>query len=417
MLVFLPLAYANFPPIIGSYHVWVLVWGISLLMFFPKVFLQKIMLFVYLLGIYLWFMLQTFWSEMDPWQIGTLWKDYYAIIVAVSIISYFTYTKDYKNLALLTKYAVIFIFITAVLTIIVSIMDPMYSRNISMYEMEKEFSEIYINQLRRLQKWGAGTRGDGFGFMVLFSFLMYYYKSKEKIFLSKIWIVVILGVCMLALLRMQFTTLLIYGIMVFILALVKPKNRILTFVILSILILLYIIIPTEIFASFFFRISDALQGQKVLSAYFKDMGIYMTIGGGEIEGNAVSVRMDVRYASAWEYFKANPLFGTYFNQNSTYGRLGEGHLFLMNKLTVIGLVGFILWALPFFVFYKKISQNFSKDFKYFFIIGFLAIILYGLVKVVIVRQAWMLVFVILPGMYYLPLLKKETIDSTKKQNE
>lgn len=407
MLVFLPLVYANLPLYIGSYHVWVLIWGISLFMFIPKVFIQKTMLFVYLLGVYLWFMLQTFWSEMDPWQIKSLWGDYYAMIVAVSIISYFTYTKNYKNLALLTKYTMIFIGITAIMTIIVSMMEPMYSRNISMHEMEKKFSPLYVEQLRRLQSWGAGTRGDGFGFFALIPLLIYHYKSNKNIFLSKTWIWIYIGVCMLALLRMQFATLLIYGFMIFILSLIKPKNRILTFVIFSILILLYIIIPAEVFASFFFRLSDTLQNQKVLSGYLNEIGMYMTLGGGEIEGNAVSGRLDIRYASAWRYIKENPLFGTYFNQRSTYGSLGEAHLFLMNKLTVTGLVGFILWVLPFIVFYKKISINFSKDFKYFFIIVLLAIILYGLVKVIIVRQVWMLIFVIIPGMYYLPLLNKK----------
>lgn len=33
------------------------------------------------------------------------------------------------------------------------------------------------------------------------------------------------------------------------------------------------------------------------------------------------------------------------------------------------------------------------------------------------NKLWYFFFVIIPGMYYLPLLKKETINNTNKQNE
>lgn len=408
-LVFMPLLQANLPPYIRSYHVWVLIWGVSLLAFAPKVFIQKTMLSVYLLGLYLWIMLNTVWSKMDPWQIKTIWGDYYSIIVAVSIFTYFIYTKNYLDLAVLTKYTIIFIGITALMTIIVSIYDPMYSRNIVTYEMEQVFSEGYISTIRSFQRWGAGTRGDGFGFMVLPPVLLYYLQSNKRIFLTGRWIWTFLIILIFALMRMQFATLLIFGFLLLFLASIKPKTRKLTFVSFSLLMLLFIIIPVETIASFFFRISHYLDNQEVLSRYFNDIGTYISLGGGEIQGNAVSGRVDERYASTWKYLIENPLFGTYFNQNSNYGALGEGHLFLMNKLTVTGLVSFILWLLPFLIFYKTISKNFKKDFKYVFILVLLGIILYGLIKVIIVRQAWMLFFVIAPGMYYLPLIRKKKL--------
>jgi len=417
-LVFMPLLHANLPPFIRSYHSWVFVWGISLVVFAPKVFIQKTMLFVYLLGVYLWLMLNTVWMEMDPWQNRTFWGDYYAMFLAVSIITYFTYTKNYIDLAILTKFSVIFIGITALMTIIVSIFDPMYSRNIVAFEMEQIFSDSYINRIRGFQRWGAGSRGDGFGFIALPPLLLYYLKSKKRIFLTERWIWLFIIVLMIAIIRMQFATLLIFGFILLFLASIKPKNRKLTFAVLFFLMVLFIIVPSEIFASFFFRISHYFENQEVLKRYFDDIGSYISMGGGEIVGNAVSGRVDVRYTSAWEYFIDNPLFGTYFNQDSTYNSsLGEGHLFLMNKLTVTGLVGFLLWLLPFWFCYKAISRDFKKDFKFVFILVLLGIILYGLIKVIIVRQAWMLFFVIIPGMYYLPLLKKETINNTNKQNE
>lgn len=61
---FLPIVSNNLPRYIGSQHLYAIIWGISLILLCPKVFMQKIMLLLIVYGFLLGLMLNTFWTNM-----------------------------------------------------------------------------------------------------------------------------------------------------------------------------------------------------------------------------------------------------------------------------------------------------------------------------------------------------------------
>lgn len=412
MLTFLPLANVYLPRFVGSYHVWALLWGLSILLFAPKVLTHKTMFIVGIYGFFLLIMLNTLWKTMDDWNVITLLVDYYSIAVAVSIICYFDYKNDYEGLAKLTKYTVIFIIITAVLTIFTSFIDPMYSRSISLTDMERLLTNSEIASLKALQKYGGGARADGFGLMALIPLLIYYFQNEKLITISKKWIVTLIVLFIIASTRMQFTALMIFSYVLVIMSMVQVKQRKKAMVIFSIISTILFFIPNQIYVNLLYNLSDLASGLKDLSFKIQDMADYIEYGGGIIEGNAVSLRLDLRYSAAIDYFMESPIFGFYFLNDTVFDNIGIGHLFLMNKLVVSGLVGFLLWGYIFFHHLKIQIRKMEQEYQYFFILASLSIILYGLVKVIMGRPAWFLFFVIIPGMYYLPLLNK--VGGTKR---
>lgn len=427
LISFLPFASTNLPVIVGSYHFWAMTWAILLLVFAPKVFSHHLMLLVIVLGAYLLLSLNTFCIDVDEWNKGVLWNDFYMMAVAVSIFCYFDVNKDYKGLAKISKFAVVLIAFTAVMTILVAMTDPYYSRTISATEEMKleMLSSAELASLRRLQRFGAGARGDGFGFMILIPMAIYYLKTNLKLNFSKKWLWVLIVVCLFALLQMQFATLLLFGIALAAMALVPIKRRVITLSVITIIALIFINIPPITFANLFYDIASSLGNEEnALATRMNAIGEYIEYGGGVIEHNAVSGRLDLRYVTSLQAFFDNPFFGRYFLTNLPMMDGGEEHLFIMNKLVTIGVIGFSFWFAVFYSFIKKQLSTLNKQYQYYFLVAIVGILAYGLFKVVIARQAWPLVFVVIPGFYYLPLLNKKnnrrkssTIPPTHEMND
>lgn len=113
--------------------------------------------------------------------------------------------------------------------------------------------------------------------------------------------------------------------------------------------------------------------------------------------------------------------GVFFlTDDSANGYNGEGaHLYWMNKLTTTGIIGIILFIIIPFNFLKNTLRHFSLTYKFFYILASLSILCYGLMKVIAGRETWYAFFIIIPGLYYLPLLKRKSNkmeDLTKNTN-
>ena len=100
-------------------------------------------------------------------------------------------------------------------------------------------------------------------------------------------------------------------------------------------------------------------------------------------------------------------FGHFFEKNDY--NIGPGaHLYFMYRLTAFGILNFVLF---FWIFIKHIKYNiriFSQSFSFYFLLSALSIIILGLIKNLAGRELWYMYFFILPGLYYLPLLIRET---------
>src|ERR1035438_8093697 len=126
---FLPLVTANVRFLTNGLW-WSIIWLFSLIVFKPQIFQNKLLLFVLLYGLIFLILLNTLWVNVDEWNKNQITLEWYDILVAVSVLAYFRIEQDYFRFAKLVKWTMIFIFITAIITIIIARIDPMYVRNL-----------------------------------------------------------------------------------------------------------------------------------------------------------------------------------------------------------------------------------------------------------------------------------------------
>jgi hypothetical protein len=74
---------------------------------------------------------------MDEWNVNFLIKEYFQIFVGSSVVSYYINSKDFENFARLSRWCLIFLVITALMSIFSSFLDPMYARNLISSEVDE----------------------------------------------------------------------------------------------------------------------------------------------------------------------------------------------------------------------------------------------------------------------------------------
>lgn len=401
---FLPLVFNNLPPVIKSHHIWTFIWGFSLLFFAPNVFKKKPMLCVAVYGLFLLLMLNTFWKDMDEWNTRMLIIEYYEIAVGFSVITYFHQSKDYISLAKITKWALIFLFITAVMSIISSYIDPMYARNIigaAGIESESELMAVMS-----FQKYGGGGYGTAIAIMCLFPVLIYYYKNRRLLNIKKNNVLIFILTLLIALISMQIFTNVLVGILVLILSATAARNRIKTMAITGVILLLLVFIPKDYYVKGLYNLSDYSSIYEDLQYKLSDTALLLETGVNINDPSTAHGGRLERYPMLWESFKHSPLLGCYFLSSAPTYREEGGHLYWMNKLTTTGIIGLLIFLTIPLVFLIMQLKYLDKEYQYFFLLGAFALIFYGFFKAIGGREALYTFFIILPGMYYLPLLKK-----------
>lgn len=403
---YLPILFNNLPPIIRSHHLWTIIWGISLLIFNTKIFYNKAMLYVLAYGLFLYLATETIWSNIDDWNYKRLFFEYYEVAIGVSVITYFLQSKDYIHLAKITKWSIVFLFITAIMSIISSAIDPMYARNIvsiSSIEVESEREAILS-----FKRYGGGTYSTAAAFMCLFPVFIYYYKNIKISLLSKKQIIILSGIIFLALFGMQIFGNILIAFAFGVIAVFGMKKMKQSILVISLFLSIMVIIPKEIYVKSLVSIGDYFDKDSDLNYKFRDLATFIDTGG-DIKDNSSGAGGRVeRYPILIETFVKSPVLGCYFLSDKSGNEYkGEGaHLYWMNKLTIVGIIGLMLFI---FIPYNNIKNNlkyFDSTYKFYYILASLSILCYGIIKVIGGRETWYAFFIILPGLYYLPLLKK-----------
>jgi hypothetical protein len=120
-----------------------------------------------------------------------------------------------------------------------------------------------------------------------------------------------------------------------------------------------------------------------------------------------------------EAFVRSPVLGCYFNSSEFINgyELDGAHLHWMNKLTVTGIIGFVIFIFIPIFFIKNNLHYFNSQYKFYYLLASLSILCYGLFKTIAGRDTWYAFFIILPGLYYLPLLRKNGTLRDSGENE
>ncbi len=401
---FLPLIFANLPPVLRSHHIWTIAWFASILVMNIKILHQNLMGFVLIYGlVMILLLLNTLYVDVNDWNKNQLTMEFYEIAVAISVITYFRLERDYVGLANLVKWTMVFLMITGIMSFITSLINPFYARNI--IGVSSAINEAQREEILSYQKYGGGGYGYASALVCLFPLLMYYFKHRAASYYSKPFIILIIMIFMFALFGMQIYANILISIIIIAFSWFGAKNVRRGFVTIGIVTTILFLIPVSIYIDMFQTMASWFDPGSDLYYKFNDTAMYFATGG-SYEETGMGSRA-ARYPLLWDSFMANPFFG-HFLSNLKYMDISEGaHLFWMNKLGVYGLLGII----PFiYIIYRNVKINlnyFDKEFAFYYLLSVLSIVALGAMKTLAGRDLWYTFFIIVPGFYYLPLLKKK----------
>ncbi len=395
---FFPLLYENMPPIIHSYHLYAALWLASILFFCTDLLINKPLRYLVFYGIVTLIVFYlTIWSNVNQWNWSFLRMETYYVITAITVLTYFTTYQDFDGLARLVKWALVFIGITAVMSIYASFKDPTYARSM----IGGELGETAVGYFHRL---GAGSYSFGEAIVCLFPMMVYFFKSNEQSIFSRRVIIVFALVCFYALLRIQIFADILFALVLTAVSLLGSKRILISLSLAFVFLIMIFLIPNGVYAELAIEVSRYFSPNSVIYGKLHDLSTYL------IAGQYVQTSFGyhvARYPLLLYAFGRSPFFGYYFGKNLSVDITEGGHLYWMNKLAVFGLVGLLLYAKIHVDHLRGIVKKLDKEFTFYFLVAALGGLGLGLAKNIAGREFWYTYFVILPGLYYLPLLKRK----------
>ena len=397
---FFYLLFINLPPIIGSHHLWTIIWFLSLIFLYPKIFKNKLFILLLIYGFIIYILLNTLRDNIHPIMKTQIINEFYVFAVAISVLSYFRLEQDYEGFAIIIKWTLLFIFISAIMSIITAYIYPQYARELT---GKGEFNEFEQVKILSYTKYGGGNYSFASALVCLFPMLIYLYKNNDKSIFKKYQILLIGIIFFYTLIKMQIVANILVAFIIIILSLLGRKNLKKSIGIYIILLIIIVAIPSHIYAELFYNAATIFDTNS--ENYFKlnEMGTFF-ITGGTVENNAINTRY-ARYPLLIQSFLSNPIWG---------GKEWNGHLFWMNKLAVYGLLGTLPFIYIIYYYVKKNIKYFYDEFSFYFLLSIFSIIGLGLMKALVGRELWYTFFIILPGFYYLQYLKQPQIIKIKK---
>jgi len=397
---FFYLLFINLPPIIGSHHLWTIIWFLSIIFLYPKIFKNKLFIFLLIYGFFIiLILLNTLWANIDPWNKKQIINEFYVFSVAISVLTYFRLEQDYEGFALIIKWTLLFIFFSAVMSIITAYIYPLYARDLTGIDAFNESERVKI---LGYTKYGGGNYSFASALVCLFPMLIYLYKNNDNSIFKKYQILLMGIIFFYALIKMQIVANILVAFIIIILSLLGRKNLKKSIGIYIILLILIVVIPSHIYAELFYNVANIFDTNSEIYFKLNEMGTFF-ITGGTVENNAISGRY-ARYPLLMQSFLSNPLWG---------GKEWNGHLFWMNKLAVYGLLGTLPFIYIIYYYVKKNIKYFDDEFSFYFLLSIFSIIGLGLMKALVGRELWYTFFIILPGFYYLQYLKQPQINKLK----
>jgi len=394
---FLPVVANNLPPIIGSFHLYGPIF-ISLLLTTTNIFFQKNIFYTLIIGLLICYIFPvTIWWSIDDWNLRSIRREFYEIFSALLVYYYLYNSKAYKAMAIFVKLTLLFLVVTMFLTYYSASIDPMYARMLT--------GDWYKDDIktRVFQKLGGGTYSTAISIMALLPMGVYFYKNNSIINVNRITIALYGLLIIVSLIKMQIFGNLLVGIIVLFLSIQSGKKIVRSLFIISIGFIISLLIPNYYYSILLTDLSQYFDPSTEINFKLTDMANYLLTGD---DSTAAGYRA-ARFPELITAFLNSPFFGASFKGNEAYNIEG-GHLYWMNKIAVMGIIGFIIFVQ---IFYKNISYYLktidNSEFKLFYLLSVSSILIYGLIKNIAGREAYFTLFFILPSMQYLPLLKKQ----------
>lgn len=409
---FLPVVFNNLPPIIRSHHVWTALWVFSLIVFYPRIFRSKIILMVLFYAI---LMLNIYFNDslvnIGEWNKNQLIDEFYSIAIGLSVITYFRLEGDFFRLAKLVRWTLLFVFITAMMTIVTALIEPLYVR--SMTGLSAIVVQSEVDYILSYKKYGGGSYGFAGALLCLFPILIYYFKNNFISIIKRKYLVVFVGVIFFALLGTQIFANILLSIFIIIFSQMGSKHTNRIIFLSSLLIIALTFVPSQVYSNLLINISLIFPKDSEIFYKLNDLSKFITFG--DYVETGIFYRAE-RYPLLIQSFIANPFLGHFYSGLSNDILLGA-HVHWMYKLGAYGLLGSLPLFYIIYTFIKGSLKYFEIEFVFPFLVAVLSIVALGLMKALSGREMWYMFFVIAPGLYYLPLLKKANKSNYNKYDK
>ncbi|MCK4545467.1 hypothetical protein KAU43_08000, partial [candidate division WOR-3 bacterium] len=302
--------------------------------------------------------------------------------------TYFISIKDYKGLAVVVFFTLIFIVITNITSIIGLNKFPLAARDLGgTLAIEGQFSLIEL-----YRKMGIASYGFFTGLSFTTPVIVYQIKNnKGKI---RFLFIILLALIFWGLIKAQITAPLLLGTIGIIIGFGGTKEFKYSIIIVFFILLIFVLIPKS-YISDIIVASANLFGGATLHNHLID--ISNAIDEGIMMGDThVSYRAN-RIPFLLEEFSKSPIIG---------GGESTGHVFWLDRLSMFGLIGIIPWILILISQIKLNLKILSNDYKFYYLVSMLLFVSLGFMKNVGGREMMIIVFFLIPGIYYLKYLKK-----------
>lgn len=382
----------NLPKGVGSYRFfWAPLCLLSIFFSSASIFLKKPLRLLLIYGVVTLIILQfLLWNYLDEWNVGLLREEFYGLIVASSIWAYYSRKGKFIKLAIISKWALVFIVITILMTHIALFIDPNIIRDsANSYGGDVSRQSLY-------NRFGIAGYGYAQGLIALLPILIYFVKMKRSLPNKQFFIWSIIFLILLLTIRANVFANILIAIPIMILASVSIKNRGLWLILSLIFVIFFNIIPS--LGDLISNLAARFDSGSFLGNRLHDMSNFIENPNAE-QGTQIGGRI-ARYPLLFEAFAANPLLGD-ASDYSKFDTLPGGHLYFMNKLTLLGLPVFLFFMYVLFSLYTNISKYFDTEFKYYYNLSVLTFILFGLTKNTGSREMWFFLIVIIPGLFFL----------------
>lgn len=391
---------------VGSFaYLWAPITLLVILFERPSIFLKNPMRILLLYGVIMVGVLQyTLWKYMSYWNQVHILFEFYSLVVMTAILMYYWSKGEFHKLAYLGKLAFIFITITLITTNIALFFDNEIVR-------QSAASGDFTDLQREVYKLtGAMDYNYVQAVICLIPILIYHIKSEKTMVFSPIILIAILLLIIITEIRSQVLANILMTALITLLSFLGSKKISTTFIIISLFGIMLILLPNSFYVNTITSWSNYFDKNSEMFYKLNDFATF--VENPEFDPTTGAGARAARYPMLFEALTKSPLLG-YASFKSNLNIESGAHLYWMNKLTLWGIPGFLFFIYMLYKIFKKISSLFDPDYRFYYFLSIAAIFFLGLTKVTGGREPWLILIVIIPGLYYLPFLKtnKKAIDS------
>lgn len=358
----------------------------------PRVYFTDTMKLIYLYyAIFFLMRISGYYDVENQWFME--W--HYPIFTAILIHNYYVYSRDHRSYARVILATLIIIAITAIVNIYTLIRYPEVARQL--FGDESVFGGLE----GPIYSIGLGTYAFTSSIPFIIPMLVAFYKVVRDAGL-RIAIFLFIVVILISVFMSAITAPILMAALCLLFALAGQRRLGASIFVSTILLLVIAVVPTSVKSDFFYSISDVVT-QKDLSRKMKDIGYVIETGIDTSNPLSTVEYRAERIPKNLAAFATNPIFGT--------GYEVEFHIFWLNRLAQVGLLGTIPFILILYHHMKLCLRRCDNYYRFYILVSVLLFIVLGFMKNTSGRMFYYPLLLI-PGMYYLKYLKTDDESDT-----